>query len=117
MEIIAECQTIFENLGWEVKRDEPLWIGGHRNSFRHDLVLSHDAVVKGYIEVYSSDNLKEKVKYIDVVLNIIKDTNLFLIVTNGFAYDLYVGDGFFGCLTVPPTPEEIELLVGGANNA
>lgn len=112
VQIIDDCLCVFEKLGWIVSVCEK----ANNRNFRYDLVLRHNDEIKGYIEVYSRDNLKEKTRGMDFILNSIKDTNLFLIVTNGYAYDLYISNEFFGCLSVPPAPEDIELLLGGANN-
>lgn len=112
VQIIDYCLSVFQKLGWAVSICEK----ADNRDFRYDLVLRHSDDIKGYIEVYSRDNLKEKTVGMNFILNNIKDTNLFLIVTNGYAYDLYIGSEFFGCLSVPPTPEDIELLLGGVNN-
>lgn len=113
-EIIQKCVTIFERLDWDVTTEEVFEIGRH-NYFRHDIVLRHNSKIYGFVEVINSNNIKEKSEKILSVLNsavgYLKPK--VFIITNGFAYDLYSLGEFYGSLTVPPTPEDVDLLFGG----
>lgn len=107
--IALNVLTIFKNLGWAVNMEEV--INGHR----FDLTLRYENKIYGFVEVIRSDNLLEKAKDITFILNeIVKEVKpLIFVITNGYAYDVYHKGEFFGTLSVPPTPEDVNLLFGG----
>lgn len=109
-ELEKKCVDIFQRLGWGVS------VPKLEKDYGYDITLTYKGKICGYVQVCSRNNLKQMLKNIDYILEFINEKKAFFIITNGYAYDLYIGNEFFGCLSVPPTPEEIELLLGGANN-
>lgn len=116
-EVMQKCVGIFENLGWDVRTEEVFELGRH-NPFRHDIVLRHNGEIYGFVEVIGSDNLMHKAKVVKSLLDtVIKEMKpRIFVITNGFSYDLYLPNEFYGSLTIPPTPEEMALLLGGETN-
>lgn len=110
-EIAFKCWSIFRNLGWEVSREER--IAG--TDYRHDLVLRHHDKLYGFVEVVCGNNLAQKaVALCNLIDGDIKENKTpIFVITNGFVYDLYVMGDFFGTLSVPPTPANIDVLLGG----
>lgn len=107
-ELEKKCIDIFQRLDWEVinpRLDIAEW---------YDIVIRYNDV-EGFVTVMSFENMKRKATLIEKILEN-EEIQTFFILTNGYAFDLYIGKEFFGCLSVPPTPEEIGLLLGGANN-
>lgn len=114
IEVLMKCNEIFQRLGWEVSREEKI----DCYNYRFDLILRYNGKVYGYAEVVDKNNIQEKAKVLNTAiksfLNEHKPPVFFI--TNGFAFDLYISGELYGCLTVPPTPEEVELLFGGDTN-
>jgi len=116
-EIMQKCVGIFKNLGWDVKTEEffELGMGGRHNPFVCDIVLRHKGEIYGAVEVISRDDLKERatrtLAALEYVEKVIKPK--IFVVTNGFAFDVYHFGEFYGCLTVPPTPDDVDILFGG----
>ena len=107
-ELEKKCIDIFQRLGWDVsnsRSDTAEW---------YDMIIRHNDI-EGFVTVMSFENMKRKATLIEKILEN-EEIQTFFILTNGYAYDLYIGNEFFGCLSVPPTPEEMGLLLGGANN-
>ena len=113
-EVMHQCSVIFERLGWEVRTEELFEIG-RKNPFRCDIVLRHNDEIYGFVEVINRDNLKEKAEKVLSVLNSVVGhlKPKVFIITNGFSFDLYHFGDFYGSLTVPPTPEDVDILFGG----
>ena len=116
-EVMQKCVGIFENLGWDVRTEEFFELGRNRrhNPFVCDIVLRHDGEIYGFVEVINRENLKEKAEKVLAVLNSVVGhlKPKVFIITNGFTYDLYHFGEFYGSLTVPPTPEDVDILFGG----
>ena len=109
--ICCKCHHILQNLGWDVSQDE--WI--EDVAFRFDLVLRHNDRVYGFVEILSGDNLSYKsYRLCNFVERYIKEKKppIFM-VTNGYVYDLYVAGKCYGTISAPPTPENIDVLLGG----
>jgi len=116
-EIILKCRTIFENLGWEVRTEEVFEIGPC-NPFRYDIVLRHNGEVYGFVEVISSEDLVDKAKTIKVLLDTVvtQMKPRVFVITNGYTYDVYLKEKLYGSLTVPPSPELVDIVLGGEDN-
>ena len=116
-EIIQKCATIFENLGWDVRTEEIFELG-RKNPFRFDMILRHNGEVYGFVEVINRDNLKERAeKILEVLSSVVGDLKpKVFIITNGFSFDVYHFGKFYGSLTVPPTPEDVDILFGGEDD-
>lgn len=113
-EVLMKCIEIFQRLGWEVSREET--IDGY--NYRFDIVLRYNGKVYGFVEVIDKKNIEEKAKALNAAIKpfLNEYKPLVFFITNGFAFDLYVSGELYGCLTVPPTPEEVDMLFGGGTN-
>lgn len=107
-ELEKKCIDIFQRLGWDASSPRL-----HKAEW-YDIVIRYNDV-EGFVTVMSFEHMKRKATLIEKILEN-EEIQTFFILTNGYAFDLYIGKEFFGCLSVPPTPAEIELLLGGANN-
>ncbi len=114
-DILEKCYDIFQRLGWDVSLEEK--IDGY--DFRADLVLRYNKKMYGVVEVVRTCDFKNKVqmlnRYTNTYLNVLKP--IVFIITNGYKYDVYHFGEFYGSLTIPPTPENVDLLFGGENDA
>lgn len=111
LQVMQKCLTVFENLGWSVGQEEK--VEGY--PYRFDIVLRHNEKIYGFVEVVAKETLKQKAEFIDKVLGefIQEYKPMVFIITNGFAFDVYHFGEFYGSLTVPPTPEDVDILFGG----
>lgn len=111
-DVAVKSRTVFQNLGWDVGMEEK--IEGY--NYRFDLILRRNDKVYGFVEVVDRDNLTAKAKEIQNILaTFIKEYKpLVFVITNGFSYDIYHLGEFYGSLSVPPTPDDVDLLFGGA---
>ena len=109
--ICLKCHQLFQNLGWDVSQEERI----EDAAYRFDLALRHRGKLYGFVEVVCSDNLTEKaVALCNIIDGYIKENEIpIFIITNGIVYDLYVAGEFFGVLSVPPTPKNIDAFLGG----
>ena len=109
--ICLKCHQLFQNLGWDVSQEERI----EDAAYRFDLALRHRGKLYGFVEVVCSDNLTEKaVALCNIIDGYIKENKTAIfIITNGHVYDVYVEGTFFGTLSIPPTPENIDVLLGG----
>ena len=108
-ELEWKCQGMFENLGWDVI------IPKNSVGLDYDFLLSKNNEIYGMVEVVNLSNLATQTKRLNRLLENVT-TNLkpkIFILTNSFAFDVYHFGEFYGCLTVPPTPEDVDILFGG----
>ena len=104
-----KCQYIFDNLGWDVIVPEDS-VG-----LDYDFLISKNNEIYGMVEVANLSNLTAQTKRLKRLLENVT-TNIkpkLFVLTNGFAFDVYYFGELYGCLTVPPTPEDVDLLLGG----
>ena len=111
---MLKCRSIFENLGWDVSQEEKV----EGCPYRFDLVLRHSDKVYGFVEVIDKGELKAKAERVLAILNsyIAEYKPLIFVITNGYSFDVYHKGEFYGSLTVPPTPEDVDLLFGGEDD-
>lgn len=119
-EVMQKCVGIFENLGWEVRTEEffELGRGGRYNPFVCDIVLRHNGEIYGAVEVINQKNLKEDARRITAALEYVI-THIkpkIFVITNGFAFDIYHYGKFYATLSAPPSPEIVDIVLGGENN-
>ena len=109
-ELEEKCIALFSRLGWDVSYPNP---GGADPGY--DLELKYNGELYGAILVIKFDDLKKRAKLVELVLDRVVNSwkPRLYVITNGFAFDIYLLGAFFGTLTVPPTPEDIDVLFGG----
>lgn len=113
---IRKCAEVFENLGWNVSFGKVVMITREKG-FRLDFVLNYKGEEYGFVDVLLADNMgraQEMRKKLDSVINVLKPR--IFVITNGFVYDVYHYGEFYGCLTVPPAPEDVDILLGGEDD-
>jgi len=109
--ICWKCHQVFQNLGWDVSQEERT----EDADYRFDLVLRNNGKLYGFIEVVCSENLTRKAAALcNIIDGYIKENKIpIFVITNGNVYDLYIAGEFWGVLSVPPTPKNIDVFLGG----
>lgn len=109
-EMEEKCFELFSRLGWDVSYPNP----GCADP-GYDLALNHNDELYGAVLAIKFDDLKKRAKLVELILDrVVSDWKpRIFVITNGFAFDVYLLGTFFGTLTVPPTPEDIDILFGG----
>lgn len=100
----------FNNLGWEASLFPN---GGYTTP---DLILSYNNKEYGYI--YLKTNLSRmpintKKELMDKVNEYINKKDKIFIFSDGIIYDLFLKGKPYASLTMPPRPEEVDILLGG----
>lgn len=110
---LEECAEKFNRLGWDASIPKPTV------DYGYDIVLRHNDEVYGAVVVISSNFYNKaahfKAKHIKKLVEnaLVNLKPKVFVITNGFTFDVYHFGEFYGCLTVPPTPEDVDILFGG----
>ena len=83
-----------------------------------DINLRYNDKVYGFVEILDTNDLKTKTRRITWFLdNYLKEQKpLVFIITNGYKFDVYHYGEFYGSLTIPPSPKNVNRLFGGELN-
>lgn len=114
-EVLDKCVTIFTRLGWDVSVGEVYKPRKDSKPLKPSLILRHNSKIYGFVEVIEKGNnslesMKKTVELSDRVIKHIKP--IIYILTNGFTYEIYHYGKGYGILTVPPTPKNVNTLLG-----
>ena len=115
LEAREKCNTIFTRLGWKVSVDKYYKYDTNCKSIKPTFILRYNGKVYGFVEIVTSDGdfVKKCKKASALIETVIKDIKPpIFIVSNGYVYDLFILGESCGTLTVPPMPDEIDILMG-----
>ncbi len=109
--ISNKVENVLKKLGWELEYHKAV----EGCKYRFDFTLKYNEKFYGVVEIFRTEDIIEKT---DILLSIIdtfveKSKPPIFIITNGYKYDIYHFGKFYGSLMVPPTPENINTLLGG----
>lgn len=112
LEAEAKCYSILTALGWDVLRDQKcLSIEGVQ--ITPDFTLTKNGRAYGYAEVKAISDLQMKNKsVINKALYFVNSLkpDIFIFTNNSF-FDLYLRGEYYGTLTLPPSPDDADLLL------
>ena len=112
--VFDKAINIFQRLGWNITKEEKI---ENSNKFA-DITLRYNDKIYGFVEIVDTKDLHTKTRkitwYLDEYLKEHK-TPVFII-TNGYKYDVYHYGEFYGSLTIPPSPKNVNTLFGGELN-
>lgn len=116
-EVLNKCSTMFTRLGWDVSVGEVYKPRKDSKPLTPSFILRYNGKIYGFVEVITGcenpeiflNKARKSKELLDRVVKKIKPR--IFILTNGFGFDFYLLGKLFGTLTVPPTPEEIDILL------
>jgi hypothetical protein len=109
--ISHKVAKVLKNLGWELEYEKA--VEGYK--YRFDLILKYNEKYYGVVEIFRTEDIDEKTGMLLSIIDtfVEKSKPPIFIITNGYKYDIYHFGKFYGSLMVPPTPENINTLLGG----
>ena len=109
--ISNKVESILKNLGWELEYRKKI----EGCNYHFDFALKYNEKYYGVVEVFRTEDIIERTKYLLYIINtVLKESKpAIFIITNGYKYDVYHLGEFYGSLIVPPTPENVNTLLGG----
>ena len=115
--VFRQTVNIFQKLGWDVSEHEKIISIEEYNIFS-DISLRYKGKLYGYVEVLTKNDIEINPKKYIFLLNdyLKKHKPLVFIITNGYKYDVYHYGEFYGSLTIPPSPKNVNTLFGGELN-
>ena len=114
-EVLNRCVTIFSRLDWDVSVDEVYKLRKDSKPLKPSFILRHNGKIYGFVEVIekgniSQESLKKTMELSDRIIKHIKP--IIFVLTNGYAFEVYHKGKSFGTLTVPPSPDNVNILLG-----